>query len=374
MLRAYRGEFSDRYPVAPEFWYYYPAKTLGVSMVELEREIPLWKALLHTFRKYETEGWGIAFPEVEHPDLHRRVYPLEKIGEAGYRETTELDFRGRVFREIKRYSLTEPSWVEKHLLDGPDQLEDYLDMVLAQDTRYDTPALCAAHAEVGEAYLLELYLGLPFFDFIAAAMGFEETVLFFMSAEEGLLDRYRARYTEYQLDRIGKFSAGTPFESYNIGCSYSCLSLLGPELWRRHDKPCLAAVTEELHRRGKLLHIHFHGRSMAAAGDFAEIGLDCVCPFERGPGGDVNTPADLVRVRAALDDRVTFNGNVHTVNTLILGSPGDARREVAELKAAFAGSARLIIGTGDQVGADTREEVLLAMIEEAKKPEGGAWT
>jgi hypothetical protein len=81
MLRAYRGEFSDRYPVAPEFWYYYPARILGVPMVELEREIPHWKALLLTFQKYETEGWGIAFPESEHPDLSSRVYPLEQIGE-----------------------------------------------------------------------------------------------------------------------------------------------------------------------------------------------------------------------------------------------------------------------------------------------------
>jgi hypothetical protein len=368
MLRAYRGEFSDRYPVAPEFWYYYPAKILGVPLVELERDIPHWKVLLRAFQKYETEGWGIAFPEFEHSDLNRRVYPLKKIGEGEYRETMELRFRGRVFTEIKRYSLTEPSWVEKKLLDGPDQLEDYLDMTLAKDNLWDTRSLCAAHAEVGDAYLLELYLGLPFFDFIANVMGFEETVFFFMSAEEELLDRYRIRYTEYQLERIRNFSAGTPFESYNIGCSYSCLSLLGPELWRRHDKPYLAAVTEELHHHGKLLHIHFHGRSMAVVEDFAEIGLDCVCPFERGPGGDVNTPTDLARVREALGNKVTFNGNVHTVNTLIFGTSEDARREVAELKEAFTGSPRLIIGTGDQVGADTREDVLLAMIEEAKKP------
>jgi hypothetical protein len=226
--------------------------------------------------------------------------------------------------------------VEKKLLDGPEQLEDYLDMALAWDNRWDTRPLCAAHAEVGGTYLLELYLGLPFFDFIASVMGFEETVFFFISAEEELLDRYRIRYTEYQLDHIRNLSAGTPFESYNIGCSYSCLSLLGPELWRRYDKPYLAAVAEELHRYGKLLHIHFHGRSMAVADDFAEIGLDCVCPFERGPGGDVNTPSDLARVRKALGGRVTFNGNVHTVNTLIFGSPGEARREVAELKEAFA--------------------------------------
>jgi hypothetical protein len=366
MLRAYRGELSDRYPVAPEFWYYYPAKILGVSMVELEREISHWKALLCTFRKYETEGWGIAFPEFEHPDISRKIYPLQKDGQGDYHETVELRFRDTVFTEKKRYSLTEPSWVEKHLLDGPDQLEDYLDMALVPNKQYDIQSLCTAHAEVGENYLLELYLGLPFFDFIASVMGFEETLFFFKDTEENLLGQYQKRYIDYQLNFVKKFCTETPYESYNIGCMYSCLSLLGLDLWRQYDKPYLGAVADELHHHGKLLHVHFHGKSMAAAGDLAEIGLDCVCPFERGPGGDVNTIADLVYIRNALGDRVTFNGNVHTVNTLIFGTPEDAQREVVELKEAFAGSHRLIIGTGDQVGVETREEVLLAMIEEAK--------
>jgi hypothetical protein len=241
-------------------------------------------------------------------------------------------------------------------------------MALAPDNRYDMQVLSEAHKAVGDAYLLELYLGLPFFDFIANVLGFEETVLFFMSAEDDLLDRYRRRYTEYQLALINRICTETPYESFNIGCSYSCLSLLGPDLWRRHDKPYLTELAGALHRRGKLLHIHFHGKSLAVAGDFAEIGIDCVCPFERGPGGDVNNGADMAQVRKALDNRVTFNGNVHTVETLIFGTPERAQREVAEIRDAFAGSPRLIIGTGDQVGADTCEETLKAMIEAAKKP------
>ena len=42
MLAAYEGWFSDVVPVAPEFWYYVPARLLGVSMIEFEREISHW--------------------------------------------------------------------------------------------------------------------------------------------------------------------------------------------------------------------------------------------------------------------------------------------------------------------------------------------
>jgi uroporphyrinogen-III decarboxylase len=116
-----------------------------------------------------------------------------------------------------------------------------------------------------------------------------------------------------------------------------------------------------------LLHIHFHGKCMEALGDLVEIGPDCVCPFERPPGGDVAGLRGLRKVARTLAGKVTFNGNVHTVETLIRGRPGDVRREVGQVMRAFAGNPRLIVGTGDQVGAETPEENLRAMIDEARR-------
>ena len=42
------------------------------------------------------------------------------------------------------------------------------------------------------------------------------------------------------------------------------------------------------------------------------------------------------------------------------------RREVREIREAFCANPRVIIGTGDQVGRETPEENLWAMIEEGK--------
>jgi uroporphyrinogen decarboxylase len=61
-----------------------------------------------------------------------------------------------------------------------------------------------------------------------------------------------------------------------------------------------------------------------------------------------------------------MNGNINTVDTLIRGTPADARREVLEVLEAFAGNPRVIVGTGDQVGRETPEENLWAMIQAAK--------
>ena len=100
------------------------------------------------------------------------------------------------------------------------------------------------------------------------------------------------------------------------------------------------------------------------------FGLDCVCPFERPPGGDIDGRRGLEQLRTLLDDRVTMNGNVHTVETLIRGTPADVRTQVIEILEAFEGSPRLIVGTGDQVGGQTPDENIYAMIETVREHGG----
>lgn len=366
MLNAYRGVFSDRLPVAPEFWYYVPAKVLGVDMVAFQREVPFWQALQVTFKKYGTEGWGVAFPEVFNPEV-KTSQRLKKVAGPAYRETTLEQFHGQEFRSAQIYTTGDPSWVVEYPVKGVRDLAGWVEMALSPARSYDCGKINRAHQSVGEDYLLEFWTGVPFFDFMAGSMGFEKTLLYFRDETEETLLAYRQRYTEAQLALVRQAVAQTPFEAFAIGCSYSCNSLIGPGLWRRWDKPFIQAMADELHRLGRLMHIHFHGQSLKTIADFAEMGIDCVCPFERPPGGDIRGLEGLRQVRAGLDGRVTMNGNVHTVETLIRGKPGDVRREVGEIKEAFAGSPRVIIGTGDQVGKETPEENIMAMIDEAKR-------
>jgi len=366
MLNAYRGLFSDRPPVAPEFWYLFPAKVLGVSMVEFEREVPFWQALQTTFLKYGTEGWGAAFPDIIHPEVTKQTRFL-KTTETRYRESVIHQYKGRILESSQIYDMQEPSWVEKHLVEDMADLPICMDMLLDPAIELDFTCVNKAHTTVGEDYLLEMWMGNPFFDFFGGMMGFQNAVEYFVSETEEKLEVDRERYIAHQKQFIRKVCANTPFESFAIGCSYSCNSLLGPTLWRKWDKPYIKAMAEEIHAHGKLLHVHFHGRAMETVADFAEIGIDCVCPFERSPGGDVECLAGLKQVRTLLDDKVTMNGNVHTVETLIRGTPEDARNEVRQIREAFAGSARFIIGTGDQVGRETPEDNIWAMIDEAKR-------
>lgn len=367
MLNAYRGVYSDCYPVSPEFWYYYPAKVLGVDMVEFEREIPHWEAMLKTFTKYNADGWCAVGAVAENPHVEITRDFRKVPGNADrYRETQVVRFDGARAQRSIIYQKHDPSWVETYPVKTEAEVDSYIRAALSHDVSYDFTEAIRAHREAGEGILVEYSLGIPFFDFFCDMMGFENAILYFMSDNDEKLEAYLARYTEHQIKHLREASEKTDFESVFIGCNASCNSLFGPTLWRKWDKPYLLAVTQEAHRLGMMVHNHNHGKIMATVPDLAAIGFDCVCPFEREPG-DVIGFDGLVQVRRLLGGRVTFNGNVNTVATLIQGGPDDVRREVREIKEAFTGTPRLIIGTGDQVGSETPEENIIAMIEEGRK-------
>jgi hypothetical protein len=371
MLNAYRGLWSDRIPVAPEFWYYYPAKVLGVDMIRFSREVPFYQALKTTFERFGCEGWGCTSAGI----------PNDRVQWSG-RETwlddNTLETRSTCATPAgevsygQRFTRDEPSWgIERPIKDLARDLPAWEHIAFGGEPEaMDLKGAVAAWNEVGESYLLELYIGVPFFDFLAGALqgGFEQGIYLFSDPEaEPLLRRLQDRYTERLVRTARVACERSTFESLFIGCTWSCNSLLGPDLWRRWDKPVLDTVCREVHRCGRLLHAHVHGRCFDTVADLAEIGFDCVCPFERPPGGDVVGLEGLRAVERLLRGRTAMNGNVHTVETLIRGTPAAVRREVDQILEAFRDNPRVIVGTGDQVGRETPEENLYAMIEEARR-------
>ena len=365
MLNAYRGLENDVVPAAPEFWFFYPAKVLGIGVDEFQREVPHYEGMLAAFRKFKCEGWGIAGAVQGNP--HVEVSSIYKcIGGDRFRDLQQVSCGGRVFTRSYLYSKTVPFWSEQFAVTDPGDVPVFFDAHINDDVTFDFRPAQKAWETVGEDFLLEFDLGLSFFDFFEQFMGFENALYYFVDSDEAILNDMFDRYSAFQMRMMSEAIEKTDFEAYFIGCSSSCNALLGPTLWRKWDKPYEKAMTDLAHKHGKLMHNHNHGKIMHTVSDLVDIGFDCVCPFERPPG-DVEGIDGLKRVRELLQDKVTFNGNVHTVHALIFGTPETVRGQVREVKEAFNGSNRVIVGTGDQVGADTPDENLWAMIEETHR-------
>jgi len=363
MLNAYLGQWSDCRVVAPEFWYYLPARVMGLDMVTFAREVPHWKALQETFRHYQTEGWGIVAPAQPNPAVES-TSTFESLGEGRYQQRIITRTRYGTLSDCRMYDVKEPSWhVERPIKNLAQDYDAWLETAFPPLELMDFTEAHHALQAVGEDYLLEVMVGGMFFDFMAQPMGMEEGVMALADHE----DRYLAlqqRFNEHMTEKTRLICEQTADAPIFIACSWSCASLMGPNLWRRWDLPGVKAIVDEAHRHGRLVHIHYHGKIMDNLPDLIETGVDCICPFERLPGGDVT---DLALVRRMLGGAITMNGNVHTVERLIRGCPADVEREVQEIGEAFAGEPRLIIGTGDQVGGETPDENIHAMVEASRR-------
>lgn len=365
MLNAYRGIYSDHYPVNPEFWSYYPAKILGLNLVEYELEVPMWKGILAATKYFDGDGWAIASGDSHYPDIEITSV-FESIGNDRYREQKMINCDGLNLECSNVYAKTDPAWVETYPVKDIADLDKYIRAKLSDRVVYDFTKANDAHAQAGEEILVELDIGAAFTDVFADAMGYEETIMLFMSGEDKKLQEYFELFLNQKIELIQQVAEKTEYEVLFIGSNISNCSLIGPTLWKKWDKPYHMEIVKEAHRLGKLVHHHNHGKVMEIVSDFVDIGFDCVCPFERPPG-DVDGLQGLKKVRQLLDDKVTFNGNVHTINTMIFGNTDDVRREVREIKEAFKDTPRLVIGTGDQVTDETPEENIFAMIDEGRR-------
>ena len=365
MLSAYEGHFPDTVPVAPEFWYYVPARLLGLSMIEFERDVPHWQALQQTFAHYQCEGWGIVAPSAP-SDRGQSRSTTKQIGPGRYEVHTTTRTGGRTLESRHILDETEPSWVtERSIKDFDRDWPAHEHLTLVPPEELDWHPVQTALDTVGEDYLLEVYLGCPFVDYAGGPRqgGFEQVIVD-LSERQTEMEALQERFIDNLVGRIRAAFRHTSARSIFIASSWSSLSLLSPAVWHYWEKPVLEAAIHTTHECGGLIHHHFHGRCLGILTELADLGLDCICPFERPPGGDI---VDLTKVREALGERVAFNGNVHTVETLIRGNPDDVRREVLEILETWKDSPRLIVGTGDQVGGETPEENIHAMIETVRQ-------
>ena len=367
MLAAYQGQFSDYVPVAPEFWYYIPAKVMGMSMIDFELQVPHWQALQITFNHYQCEGWGIVAPAIPPGAAGSQKVEDRWLENGRLERLITLRAGSHLLTSRTIFDPHEPSWlVERFIKDFEKDMPVYEQMTLLPPEQFEWKPVQQALDAVGEDYLLEVYVGSPFVDYVGNQRegALEQVILDLVSDHTTYLEGLLERYIDHIVQKTKAVFQYTSARAIFISSSWSTLSLLSPSVWRKWEKPVLQAVTQAAHQCGGLVHHHFHGKCMKVLPELAALGMDCICPFERPPGGDVT---DLPAVRDLLGERTAFNGNVHTVETLINGTPQQVREQVLEILQAFQGSPRLIIGTGDQVGGETPEENIRAMIETARQ-------
>ena len=134
-------------------------------------------------------------------------------------------------------------------------------------------------------------------------------------------------------------------------------------IFRKFTFPAVKRAIELATQAGFPTHVHSCGPEKELVKIFAEeTDLTMIDPLEIPPMGDCN----LAELKRQYGDKIVLKGNLHTTNIMLRGSVQDViNASKAAIDDAAAGG-RFILATGDQIGRDTPDENVFAMIETAR--------
>jgi len=136
--------------------------------------------------------------------------------------------------------------------------------------------------------------------------------------------------------------------------------LMGPDLWRRFFKPCMARLFAPIKEAGKFVFLHSDGQVDAIFEDLIEIGLDVYNPLQP-------EIRDVFEVKRRYGGRLCFYGGIGIQDLLPSGTPQQVKAEVRRMIEELGRDGGYILGAAHSVMADVPVENLVALVETVRE-------
>jgi uroporphyrinogen decarboxylase len=368
-LKVVHREIPDRVPVMPGYGTWYASRVCGGDLFDIEEgRLSAQQIIVDITKRYGCEFWywtgygdgiaqtgsdGIAETRVSRTDVdsdhyvqsitmsttageidqqiaHSRINPATAI--TGFVKDPERDWP-----IYHAYAGDNWEWATTSTLS--DIPQDALDLGITtfgvclpvdfwKDLRCDTAVA-----------LMDMYDGIPVME---EAMEWHE---------RHSLDMLEARL------RISPLP-----DMIHLQGSSSSLSMISPEIYKRYNVDFINRACKLAHSKDVPVQIHHCGRSAKLVEilyDMTEV--DVIHPVEPPPGGDV----DLREVKKRFGDRLIFMGNLNTYQLMLYGTPSEVKEAARRAIEDTAEGGGFILTNGDQLGRDTPEENVMAMVEAA---------
>jgi uroporphyrinogen decarboxylase len=367
MLAAMRNEQPDRVPVAPDMSNMIPCRLTGKPFwdIYLYQDPPKWRAYIDAVHHFGFDGWlpsaPAQFPHeqaevAQEPDWQQAI--VARTPERIYtREHAIVDGEMAWSDTCTAYYIDNPPTRDVALSKvglsaaPPDAWED----VVPRNEYSGTEGYQAAKAAMGDHGVVGMSVNLPGLD-----LRKPELTYAYYDDRDRVLAHCQAEH-ERIVRRTQAILALRP-DFLLIGMSGHMLANPEP-IFRKLSLPTLQAVTRLCKAAGIPSQIHCCGPEydlvrMAAL----ESDLDSINPLEIPPMGDCH----LAQVKREYGDRLSFMGNLHTTQVMLMGTPETVRQASRQAIDDAAAGGGFILSTGDQCGRDTPDENIQAMIEVAE--------
>ena len=233
-----------------------------------------------------------------------------------------------------------------------------VEKTFAPPVGYNPDKLKQQRKAVGELGAFGVALGYPgLHNWFGLFEGGVETLSYAYYDRPDLIFRMRELHEAQLIRQMEMVIAERP-DFILLGAS-GTITLSSPAIARQLCLPTIKKLTAMAKSAGIPTMIHSCGKERILVKWCAEeTDLNCINPLEIPPMGD----CDLAEIKQAYGSRLALMGNLHTSAVMLFGSVDDVRK--AALQAMLDGGVGggFILSTGDQLGRDTPEENIRAMI------------
>ena len=366
LLTAIGGGMPDRVPCTPDFSNMIPCRLTGRPFWEiyLEGNAALFRAYSRAVDYFGIDGWFTSSSAMTFKREHesgvrvRRTVGQPERGRVAVRTVYETD-EGSLSEETALRLADSPAAAEKLMKDLKRDFPIYKKIRGGDIVSCETPYLDEQRALCGDRGIFCLQVGYPGIQTFCGSMSVEDAIFAcydepdIMEEWTELIDRDSVRMAEMMLDHRP--------DVLLLGGS-GTLTLADPQLVRQYALPTIKKLTRMCREAGIPSMLHSCGKSMAFLKMlYEETDLNCINPLEVPPMGDV----DLAEVKRLYGDKLCLMGNLNTTDMLFMTADEAAAASRTAIDAAGAGGG-FILSTGDQLGRDTPDGNIFAMVNTAK--------
>ena len=385
MRIAMRGGIPDRVPVSPDISNMIPARLTGKPFWEIyiHDNPSLGEAYMEAVRYFGMDGWfqygavmggnkefPLVLSDVEFLFYDNISVPRElverKIVHRDEEKWVEQWIVHTPLGDIEQstaYFKSAPPWDVTNFVKNIAEDWPKVRWLMGEEWHWDTRKIDYELIGNDEAlYGLQVHSFVDFWDGIRD--GSSEQMIFDFYDQPDLMHEIWKYFLEFTKSRTrGLCRAGV--DEILMQGSNSSMSLINPQIYREYILPVNREICRICREEGVISHLHTCGKSREVVEMNCEPEplFDVIEPLEKPPSGNV----DIAEVKRKYGKKCALKGNLLTTGNLVNGSPADVEREVIETLYAAGKGGGFILSTGDQVGGNTPDENLFAMVEAGKK-------
>ena len=369
-LAAMRNEVPDRVPVAPDTSTYIPTKHTGLPFWEvlMEGKVPLWQAYLDVADYFGMDAWtapvmGIPFVRQNVQAEWRSEYVFDKDRDAMLRKSIVHTPDGDLTQEEVCFRWDPPATSIKLIKDLREDFKKFK-WLFPMATGVDASELeVQRNACRKRNYAFGVTVTYPGFqNWNSYVQGGVQTLSYGEMDTPEILQEW----FEWDLER-GEREMELTLQAkpdYILFGGSGTVTLASPKLAAKYAIPALKKWSKMAKNAGIPTMLHSCGKDRILADMLAaDTDVGMINPLEVPPMGDI----DLAQLKRKHGKRLSFMGNLHTTDVMLLGSPEDVKQKSIEAMRDAGPGGGFILSTGDQCGRETPEENLFAIVEAAKK-------